>query len=221
MAKRLLDIGVSVTVLLALALPMAAVALAIRLSDGKPVFFSQRRIGRGGRPFRLYKFRTMKVAAGGSLITADGDHRITSLGRVLRSWKIDELPQFWNILRGDMCVVGPRPEAERLVRHYTTEQKRLLDHTPGLAGMSQLVYPHEAELLRGHVNPEDVYLTQLMPKKIAVDLEYEHIRTFFSDLRLLLELVLFIVLGRSNRVDLEFAVQPQPTTIVSTSRAES
>ena len=201
MAKRLLDIGISSVILTLLALPLLLIAFAVKLVMGGPVLFRQLRIGRGGRAFWLYKVRTMKPCEGGSVITTEGDPRVTPLGRVLRRWKLDELPQFWNILRGDMSLIGPRPEAERLIRYYTPEQRQLLEQTPGLASMSQLVYPHEVEILRGHPDPEEFYREQLMPKKLAVDLDYERHRNFFSDLRLLMELVLFVAFGKSHRID--------------------
>jgi len=201
MAKRLLDIVVSSVILALLAIPLVLVAFAIKLVMGGPVLYRQQRIGKGGTTFWLYKFRTMITSSGGSVITTAEDPRITFLGRFLRRWKLDELPQFWNILRGDMSLIGPRPEAEKLVSYYTTEQRQLLEQTPGLASMSQLVYPHESELLRGHTNPEEIYLQQLMPRKLAVDLDYERQRTFFSDLRLLMELALFVAFGKSNHID--------------------
>jgi lipopolysaccharide/colanic/teichoic acid biosynthesis glycosyltransferase len=201
MAKRLLDIVVSSVILASLALPLVLLAFAIKLVMGGPVLYRQLRIGRGGRAFWLYKLRTMRASDRGSVITTAEDPRITPLGRLLRRWKLDEIPQFWNILRGDMSLIGPRPEAERLVHYYTPEQRRLLEQTPGLASMSQLVYPHESELLRGHSNPEELYLQQLMPRKLAVDLDYERRRNFFSDLRLLMELVLLVALGKSHRID--------------------
>jgi lipopolysaccharide/colanic/teichoic acid biosynthesis glycosyltransferase len=206
MAKRLFDISVSIGALLILGLPLIVVGLVIILIDGKPVFYPHRRIGRGGRPFWLYKFRTMKSSEGGAVITTQGDDRITPIGQVLRRWKIDELPQLWNVLCGQMSVVGPRPEAERLVRYYTGEQRQLLEQTPGIASMSQLVYPHEPELLCGYPNAEEIYLKQLMPKKIAVDLQYEQHRTFWSDLKLLAELLSFVVSGRSRRIDRSFSL---------------
>jgi lipopolysaccharide/colanic/teichoic acid biosynthesis glycosyltransferase len=206
--KRLFDILFSLVGLALLAVPFAVIAPVIKLSSRGPVFYRQQRIGRGGKPFWLYKFRTMYVEAeGGSFITVEGDRRITPVGRVLRRWKFDELPQLWNVLTGDMSVIGPRPEVERYVSHYTPEQRRLLQQTPGLAGVSQLVYPTEANILRHCFNPEEFYIRELMPKKIAVDLEYEVRRTFWSDLRLLLEMVL-LVLGKSYRVDQDFCVLP-------------
>ena len=139
--KRSFDILVSLCGLSLLALPFALIALATKLSSRGPVFYRHLRIGRGGKPFWFYKFRTMYVNEGGSLLTVGGDPRITPVGRVLRRWKLDELPQLWNVLTGEMSVIGPRPEVERYVAHYTPEQRRLLEQTPGLAGLSQLVYP--------------------------------------------------------------------------------
>jgi lipopolysaccharide/colanic/teichoic acid biosynthesis glycosyltransferase len=205
--KRAFDILFALAGLSLLALPFAVSGAAIKLSSRGPVFFRQQRIGRGGKPFWLYKFRTMYVGEGGSLLTLEGDPRITPVGRVLRRWKFDELPQLWNVLLGEMTIIGPRPEVERYVSHYTPEQKHLLEQTPGLAGLSQLVYPGEAEILRYCDNPEEFYIRELMPKKIAVDLQYEVTRTLRSDLQLLIEMVL-LILGRSFRADRSFSVLP-------------
>jgi lipopolysaccharide/colanic/teichoic acid biosynthesis glycosyltransferase len=199
--KRLFDILFSLVGLCLLALPFAVIGPAIKLSSRGPVFYRQQRIGRGGKPFWLYKFRTMYVGEGGSLVTIREDPRITPVGRILRRWKLDELPQLWNVLVGDMGIIGPRPEAERLVRQYTPEEHRILDITPGLAGMSQLVYPHEADLLRGCRDPEAVYVKALMPRKIAVDLEYERTRTFLTDLCLLGKLLLLIAVRKSRHTE--------------------
>jgi lipopolysaccharide/colanic/teichoic acid biosynthesis glycosyltransferase len=204
--KRLFDIVVSAVGLVLLAFPFAVIALTIKLSSSGPVFYRQQRIGRGEQPFCLYKFRTMHVRADGPLITVEGDPRITRVGRPLRRWKLDELPQLWNILRGDMSIIGPRPEVEQLVRYYTPEQRRLLEQTPGLAGLSQLVYPNEADVLQGCPNPEEVYRQHLMPKKIAVDLAYERNRTFWSDLLLLAEIIVLSLLGKSYRRDRNFYI---------------
>jgi lipopolysaccharide/colanic/teichoic acid biosynthesis glycosyltransferase len=148
----------------------------------------------------------MRARGDGPLITVGGDPRVTRVGRALRRWKLDELPQLWNVLRGDMSIIGPRPEVERLVRYYTPEQRRVLEQTPGLAGRSQLVYPQEADVLQGYPNPEEVYRQYLMPKKLTVDLEYERSRTFRSDLLLLAEIVLLSLLGKSYRIDRNFYI---------------
>jgi len=206
--KRSFDIVVSAGSLVLLACPFVVIALAIKLSSPGPVFYWQQRIGRGEEPFWLYKFRTMRASGDGPLITVEGDPRITRVGRALRRCKLDELPQLWNVLRGDMSIVGPRPEVERLVRYYTPEQRRILEQTPGLAGLSQLVYPHEADVLQGYPNPEEVYRQHLMPKKLTVDLEYERSRTFRSDLVLLAEIILLSLLGKSSRIDRNFHIPP-------------
>jgi lipopolysaccharide/colanic/teichoic acid biosynthesis glycosyltransferase len=203
--KRLFDILFSLVSLSLLAVPLLVVGAAIKLTSRGPIFFRQRRIGRGSKPFWLYKFRTMYIGESGSLVTAEGDPRITPLGRLLRRSKVDELPQLWNILLGEMTIIGPRPEVERYVAHYTPDQRRLLEQTPGLAGLSQLVYPTEADILRHCLNPEEFYIRELMPKKIAVDLHYEAVRNFRSDLRLMFEMVL-LILGKSYRVDSDFPV---------------
>ena len=200
MVRRLFDLAVSGTALAVLCLPVAAVALLIVLSSPGPLLYRHQRIGRGGRPFWFYKFRTMRVGSTGSQVTATGDDRVYPLGRWLRRWKIDELPQFWNVFRGDMSLVGPRPEVARFVEQYSPEQRRILEHKPGLASLSQLVYPHEAELLEAATDPESVYISQLVPRKVAVDLQYEATRTMWSDLRLLAEVVL-LVAGKRFRID--------------------
>jgi len=201
MLRRLTDIAVSSGVLFALLPILTIVWIAIKVSMGSPVFYRHLRVGRGGKSFWLCKFRTMDASRAGSAVTTAEDPRITPLGHILRKWKIDELPQFWNILCGEMSLIGPRPEAEKLVRFYTEEQRQILRRTPGLASMSQLVYPHEVELLRGYADPEQVYLQQLMPRKVAVDLEYEKNRSLLSDLKLIVELALFVVLGKSRHID--------------------
>ncbi len=206
--KRAFDIVVSLISLVILAVPLLLIALAIKISSRGPVLFRQQRIGRGGHPFWLYKFRTMRPGQGGAQVTAAGDRRITPLGRFLRRWKLDELPQFFNVLRGDMSVIGPRPEVERFVVRYTPQQRRLLEQTPGLAGLSALVYQHEADLLYGHADPEEAYVQYVMPRKIAVDLDYESGRTFWSDLRLLAALGLALV-GWNPRLDRNFRL-PAP-----------
>jgi len=204
--RRLLDLSVAVPALVVLS-PFFGVAVAlIKLSSKGPAIYRQERIGRDGRPFPLYKFRTMRVAKGGALVTAQGDPRVTAVGRLLRRWKIDEWPQLLNLLRGDMTLIGPRPEVERYVRHYTPSQRSILKQTPGFASMAQLVYACEAEMLREHPDPERAYVEQLMPRKLAVDLEYERSRTFVTDLRLMGRLALMI-LGSRRHADTTFRLE--------------
>ena len=141
----------------------------------------------------MYKFRTMRVSPAGPSVTAADDPRVTRVGAVLRRWKLDELPQLWNVLRGDMSLIGPRPEVEKFVRLYTPEQRAILRGRPGLAGMAQIVFRGEAESLRGAGDPDAAYVEQILPRKLAVDLEYERRRTFASDLGLMARLAIMVL----------------------------
>jgi lipopolysaccharide/colanic/teichoic acid biosynthesis glycosyltransferase len=200
MIKRWCDLAIAGTGLLLVSPVLALAAAAIRLSSRGPVLYVQERIGRGGRPFRLYKLRTMVRAASGAQVTAANDARVTGVGRLLRRTKIDELPQLWNVVRGDMTLIGPRPEVERYVRQYNAEQRQILEYVPGLASVAQLMYPQEPDLLRTAANPEAFYVRQLLPRKVAADLAYERGRTVWSDLRLIGDIVL-LVAGRHSRMD--------------------
>jgi lipopolysaccharide/colanic/teichoic acid biosynthesis glycosyltransferase len=211
LGKRLFDLVAAGSALLASAIPLALVALIIKCSSRGPVMFKQQRVGQFGRPFWLYKLRTMHVEAGGSSVTSDGDKRVYPVGRWLRRWKIDELPQLWNVVRGDMSIIGPRPEVPRFTDQYAPHQRRVLDAKPGLASMSQLMYPHEAVFLAAVSDPERAYVTQVMPRKIAADLAYEQTRSFWADLKLIAELAL-LVAGRAHRIDASLGVAPGDAT---------
>jgi lipopolysaccharide/colanic/teichoic acid biosynthesis glycosyltransferase len=183
--RRGMDIGISGVALLLLAAPLCAIALVIALSSPGPVFFRQERVGKAGRAFLLLKFRTMYVNSTGPGVTAGNDLRITPAGRKLRQWKLDELPQLLNVLMGDMSLVGPRPEVPQYVRHYTAEQKRVLDYLPGITGPCQLVFRDEESVLTAPRNPEEFYIQALLPMKLAMDLHYMEQRRLSDDLRLL------------------------------------
>ncbi len=185
MTKRLFDLAVSGIALVVLAVPLLFIALLVRLTSPGPVLFRQQRVGQGGQLFSLYKFRTMRAAEGPQVTAAD-DQRITRVGSLLRRWKLDELPQFWNVFCGQMSVVGPRPEVPRFVAAYTPDQLDVLAQQPGLAGIAQLAFVNESELLRESANAEAAYLEWVMPAKLALDLEYERIRTLRSDLAVLI-----------------------------------
>jgi lipopolysaccharide/colanic/teichoic acid biosynthesis glycosyltransferase/glycosyltransferase involved in cell wall biosynthesis len=203
--RRAFDCVLGSIGLLLAGLPLGVAALAIRLTDGAPVLYRQTRVGRGGRPFCLYKLRTMRISSGGSQVTAGGDARITPVGHVIRRLKIDELPQLWNVVRGDLSVVGPRPEVPFFVDRYDVQQRAILEAKPGLASVAALVYADEAKLLAGQSDPDEAYARYLMPAKIRADLAYERIRTLGSDIRVLFELIL-LVLGKSFRVDRTFTI---------------
>jgi len=148
---RLFDLVAAAIGLVLLSPLLVAVALAIKLQDGGPIFYIARRVGKGGHLFRLYKFRTMVVNADklGPAITSNEDTRITTLGRRLRHTKVDELPQLFNVLVGDMSLIGPRPEDPAYVALYTPEQRRVLRVRPGITGAASLAHRHEESMLKG------------------------------------------------------------------------
>jgi len=182
-AKRVFDLAVAGAGLVILSPLLLLVAAAVKLGDGGPVFYRQARVGRGGRPFQMLKFRTMRVNADrdGLAITAAGDARITTVGRFLRKAKLDELPQFWNVLRNDMSIVGPRPEVPRYVDLYTPEQRRVLDLKPGITDEASVVFRDEEALLAKAGNTETYYIEYCLPRKIDLNLEYARRANVFRD----------------------------------------
>jgi lipopolysaccharide/colanic/teichoic acid biosynthesis glycosyltransferase len=183
MSKYLFDVAISVVALALVSPILAAAALAIKLGSRGPVFFRQARIGLNGRPFQMYKFRTMVVGAdrlGPSSTTAD-DPRITPIGRTLRRLNIDELPQFINVLKGDMSVVGPRPQVPWAVERYTPEERVILSVRPGITDWASLWVGDEGERLRGSVDPDRDYLEKIWPEKRRLQLEYIRSRSLAVD----------------------------------------
>ena len=181
--KRLFDLVVAST-LLTLALPgVLLVALAIRLGDGGPVFFFQRRVGRGGAEFFIWKFRSMRVNADrlGPALTSAGDPRITRVGGLLRATKLDELPQLVNVLRGEMSLVGPRPEVPKYVALYDASQRRALDVRPGITDPASLRFFDESELLAQADDPHAAYIERIMPYKLRLNLAYLDRATVATD----------------------------------------
>lgn len=183
MVRRLFDLLAS-TIGLVIASPaFLAAAIAIKVSSPGPVFYKAERVGRNGRLFRMYKFRTMveNAAAVAPAITRSGDPRVFGVGRVLRRLKIDEIPQLVNVLRGEMAIVGPRPEALRYVQRYTPSQRRILAVLPGITSPASLRYRHEESQLEGD-DWEKTYLDVIMPEKVAIELAYLDRRTLLSDI---------------------------------------
>jgi lipopolysaccharide/colanic/teichoic acid biosynthesis glycosyltransferase/glycosyltransferase involved in cell wall biosynthesis len=200
MIRRTVDIIASTTALVLLAPLLGLLALLVRFTMGRPVLFQQWRAGQNGKPFRLIKFRTMRVGAeqsGGSL-TFQADPRITSVGRLLRDFKLDELPQFWNVLRGEMTLIGPRPEVLDWVERYTPEQREVLKVKPGLGDPVQLLFRHEQDHLTTSVEYERLY-----PIKVRKQLEYLRSRTVFSDIRTLLLILGSGLPSKPSRAELE------------------
>lgn len=161
-------------------------AIGIVLDDGRPVFFRHQRVGRGGRLFRLLKFRSMRSCVPGCSITASGDPRLTRFGRLLRKYKIDELPQLWNVARGEMSLVGPRPEIPRFVNVNDPVWRAVLQVNPGITDLASLMYRNEEEILGRSSHPEDHYARVILPAKLALNLQYMQARSFWRDMKLIM-----------------------------------
>ena len=184
-AKRALDIVASALGLLVLGPVMAICALAVKASSQGPVLFRHRRVGRRGRTFELLKFRTMADRAAGAQITSAGDPRITRVGRVLRRYKLDELPQLMNVLRGDMSLVGPRPEVKRYVDLFPREYERILEVRPGITDFAAIEYRDEEQILARSADPERAYVEEILPAKIRLYERYLAEASFATDVRLI------------------------------------
>lgn len=197
MLRRTFDVTASSLGLLVLSPVFVAVAVAIKASSPGPVFFRQKRIGKNGAPFWIYKFRTMRVDAEkiGGQLTVEGDPRITRVGRFLRATKLDELPQLINIVKGDMALVGPRPEVPRYVALYSEAQRRVLDVRPGITDPASIRYRDENGVLARADDPEDAYVNVVMPHKLELNLAYLERRTLASDIRVILETLVRVVRG--------------------------
>lgn len=202
MGKRLFDLVASTLGLLVLSLPMLLVAMAIRLDSPGPVLFRQTRVGKGGVPFSILKFRTMRHTPAGAALRGSGeavptpsiivpltlhnDDRITRMGRFLRHRRIDELPQLINVLRGDMSLVGPRPEVPRYVALYPASVKsQVLSVRPGITDPAALAFRGEGALLAAADNPERCYVDDILPRKLALQVHYAACATFWTDVGVL------------------------------------
>ncbi len=194
-AKRVMDIAISAAALCVLWPVFLLIALAIVIDDPGPVFYRQVRVGRGGRPFRIFKFRTMVVDADkkGLSITVGRDSRITRVGAFLRKTKLDELAQLLNVLCGQMSFVGPRPEVPRYVELYTPYQRQVLLVRPGITDYASIAYRNENDLLAGADDPERMYVEEIMPAKIELNMKYLHEISPLADLRLILKTVIAVI----------------------------
>jgi lipopolysaccharide/colanic/teichoic acid biosynthesis glycosyltransferase len=186
--KRLMDIGLALMALVLLAPLLLGVAAWIKLTDGGPVFYRGTRVGRGSTPFHMFKFRTMVVNAekAGPSSTAGDDPRITGPGRVLRRFKLDELPQLLNVVSGDMSIVGPRPQVQWAVDLYSEEERLLLSVRPGITDFASLKFRNEAEILQGSADPDRDYLVKIAPLKIQLGLHYVRNRSIAMDAKIIL-----------------------------------
>lgn len=199
--KRCMDIIIASLTLLFLSPLFCVIAAAIALFSGQPIFFRQYRLGQHGRKFRLHKFRTIRAARDGCIgLTQDGDSRITGVGRWLRRWKLDELPQLCNVLKGEMALVGPRPDLEQFWSIAAAPDRRVLQLKPGLTGAASLAFRDE-EWLLAKVPGERLtsfYIEQVFPQKAKLDSEYAARATFRSDCNILLKTLLVPFLQRRS-----------------------
>lgn len=191
--KRLFDMVCAALGLLVLSPVLLLCALLVGLTSPGGVLFRQERVGKDGVPFTIYKFRSMRKDNAGLKISTSSDSRITPVGRVLRKTKLDELPQLWNVLKGDMSFVGPRPEVREYTDLYTDEQRQVLLLRPGITGLASIRYRNENDLLSASTDPNRTYIEEVMPAKLALDLEYIPRACVSYDVRLILETLVTVV----------------------------
>lgn len=198
--KRIYDLVLASLGLLLLWPLFLLIAIAVKLSDGGPILFRQTRAGLGGKPFQIVKFRTMVpgAEARGPSVTQAGDPRVTRIGKVLRRAKLDELPQLWNVLVGEMTFVGPRPEVPRYVALYSEHQRRILALKPGITDPAALRFRDEERLLEGARDLDRVYIQDIMPRKIELSLAYARQASRWEDTKIILR----TLLPGTERVDL-------------------
>jgi lipopolysaccharide/colanic/teichoic acid biosynthesis glycosyltransferase len=209
MLKRAFDIVVALVGLVFFSPLMLIVAVFIKLTSPGPVFYRAPRVGKGGQAFRMYKFRTMVVGADkiGPALTVDKDPRITRIGARLRRSRLDEIPQLINVLRGEMSMVGPRPEAPYYVEKYSPEQRKVLMVKPGMTGSAQIAFRHEEEVLSNAETLEDEYMNGILPPKLAMDLQYIEQQSLSLDLKILFQTA-WVLLADRLRVRSQRQVKP-------------
>ena len=200
--KRALDLAVAIPTAVLFSPVFIAIAVWIKLDTRGPVFFLQERVGQFGRLFRILKFRSMLVGAEmrGSQGAASDDRRMTRSGRLLRKYKLDELPQLFNIIKGEMSLVGPRPEVPRYVELYTEDQRRILALKPGLTGSASITFNNESETLSRQEDPESFYCEHLIPTKIREDLSYARRATVLSDCAMVVKTLFRIFINQKDHL---------------------
>ncbi len=189
--KRILDIFFSVILLVFLIIPIIIIAVAVKFTSKGPVFYRQVRVTTYGKEFKIFKFRTMVVNADkiGSLVTTDSDSRVTKVGRVLRKYRLDELPQVFNVLSGSMSVVGTRPEVPRYVERYSPEYYATLLMPAGITSLASIMYKDEEKLLNGEDDVDDIYINKILPEKMKYNLQYTKSFSFGYDIKLMFKTV--------------------------------
>jgi len=183
--KRLFDILMSLSILVLFAPLGLLLSLCILLESKGGVFYRQERIGLNGKPFTLLKLRSMRTNADtqGKLTVGARDPRVTRVGAFIRKYKLDEFPQFINVLKGEMSVVGPRPEVVEYVRQYSEEQRKVLNYKPGITDLASITYFEENKLLAKSTDPERTYIEEIMPEKIHINLQYQETATVWTDIQ--------------------------------------
>jgi lipopolysaccharide/colanic/teichoic acid biosynthesis glycosyltransferase len=194
--KRIFDLSLTLIALLVLFPLMLLTAVAIVCDSRGGIFYKQLRVGKNNKDFYLYKFRTMHTRSDlqGLLTVGDRDFRITKLGYFLRKTKWDELPQLFNILKGDMSIVGPRPEVRKYVDLYTQEQMRVLTVLPGLTDYASIEYIHENSILEKSANPEQIYINEIMPAKLQLNFKYIDNQSLFVDVKIIIKTIKHILM---------------------------
>lgn len=192
MLKRTFDIISSLLALILLSPFFLVIALIIKITSSGPVFYKGKRVGKNGNLFLMHKFRSMVANADkiGTDLTKHDDQRITKIGKFLRKTKIDEWANLIDVLKGDMSMVGPRPESPSYAQYYDEMQKHVLDAKPGITGLAQLQNRREDLKLKDKANPDEYYIKELMPKKLEIDLYYLENRTFLMDVKIIIKTVL-------------------------------
>lgn len=189
--KRLFDITASFFGILILSPLLIFIGLWVGLSSKGGVFYKQIRVGKNNKDFKLYKFRSMRVNSDkqGLLTVGSKDSRITKAGYFIRKYKIDELPQLFNVLKGDMSFVGPRPEVRRYVDLYSEEQMKVLSVRPGITDPASIKYRNENDILSSASNPEQYYIQHIMPDKLKINIDYINTRTFIKDIKIIFQTI--------------------------------
>lgn len=196
--KRVIDVAASGVILLLFSPVLAVIAVLVVLDSGWPVLFRQDRVGREGEIFEILKFRSMRPNRGGPSVTVAGDRRVTRVGRLLRKTKLDELPQFWNVIRGDMSLVGPRPEVPQYVALHAERYRRILKLRPGITDLASLRFKNEEAVLAANEEPLRYYAEVILPAKLDMAEEYLRLGSLSLDLRILFQTAL-LALPRISR----------------------
>jgi lipopolysaccharide/colanic/teichoic acid biosynthesis glycosyltransferase len=199
---RVFDVTCSAAGLLLLVPVFVDVAVAIILDDGLPIFFRQTRVGRNGKLFRIWKFRTMRRGSQGSVITASGDARVTRAGARLRKYKLDELPQLFNVLKGEMSLIGPRPEVPAYVQFQAPMWQAILEARPGITDLATLLYRDEEKILGACPDADTFYRERVLPAKLFWNLAYLRSRSFLQDLKLIFLTIRFSLFPQQFNPDL-------------------